>query len=132
MYQKMLSEMKSWAEQEASIQAVIYVGSYARGTNRSDSDLDVVVITEKKAEMVVEPEFVKLFGAVVKQQIEYYGACTSIRVWYADGREVEFGMVEPSWMDQPLDAGTEHVLLDGYKIILDKKGYFVDIPVLIP
>lgn len=24
-----------------------------------------------------------------EQQTEYYGACTSIRVWYEDGREVD-------------------------------------------
>ena len=53
-----------------------------------------------------------------EQQTEYYGACTSIRVWYEDGREVEFGIVEPPWISMPLDNGTYRVLSDGYKIII--------------
>ena len=45
-----------------------------------------------------------------EQQTEYYGACTSIRVWYEDGREVEFGIVEPPWISMPLDNGTYRVV----------------------
>ena len=56
-----------------------------------------------------------------EQQTEYYGACTSIRVWYEDGREVEFGIVEPPWISMPLDNGTYRVLSDGYKIIIHKE-----------
>ena len=59
-----------------------------------------------------------------KKQTGYYGACTSIRVWYKDGPEVEFGIVEPSWMSMPLDDGTHKVLSDGYKVVIDKKLYF--------
>lgn len=55
-------------------------------------------------------------------QTEYNGACTSIRVWYRDGKEVEFGVAEPSWISRSLDAGTYQVLSDGYKNILDKNG----------
>lgn len=34
----------------------------------------------------------------------------------------EFGIVEPSWISKPLDAGTYQVLCDGYKVVLKKKG----------
>lgn len=43
---------------------------------------------------------------------------------YRDGKEIEFGIVEPSWTSMPWDAGTYKVLSDGYKIVLDKKSYF--------
>lgn len=56
-------------------------------------------------------------------QTEYYGECTSVRVWYESGLEVEFGIVEPSWISLPLDNGTHKVLSDGYKVIVDKKNY---------
>ena len=62
-----------------------------------------------------------------EQQTEYYGACTSIRVWYKDGIEVEFGIAEPSWLTMPLGIGTYQVLSDGYKLIVDKKWYFKDL-----
>lgn len=67
------------------------------------------------------------FGMLYKQQTEYYGACTSIRVWYTDGKEFEFGIVELSWLSMPLDTETYKVLADGYKIIRDKKRYFEDL-----
>ena len=65
------------------------VGSYAKGTYIETSDIDLVIITSNKEEMLKNQEFINLFGDVNKSQIEYYGACTSIRVWYMDGKEVE-------------------------------------------
>ncbi len=74
--------------------------------------------------MITKQDFTQEFGEVYKQQMEYYSACTSIRAWYRDGKEIEFGIVEPSWISMPLDAGTYKVLSDGYKIVVDKKSYF--------
>ncbi len=115
--------LKSYAKKKESVECVLLVGSYARGTNREDSDIDVVLITSEKAALLEDPGFINAFGHVVKQQTEYYSACTSIRVWYEDGKEVEFGIVEQSWIAKLLDAGTARVLNDGYRLILDKKGF---------
>lgn len=49
------------------------------------------------------------------------------RVYKENGQEVESGIVEPSWIEKPLDTGTNKVLSDGYKIVIDKKGYFVNL-----
>ena len=122
-----LNELKKYAENSSSIQSLIIVGSYARNTFTENSDLDICIITENKSDIILNTEFVSLFGEVEKKQIEYYGACTSIRVWYKNGLEVEYGIVEPSWIKCPLDSGTQRVLKDGYKIILDKNNYFNNI-----
>lgn len=74
--------------------------------------------------MVTNLEFVQVFGEICKKQTEYYGVCTSVRVWYKNGQKVEFGIVDPSWIEEPLNAGTKKVLSDGYKVIVDKKHYF--------
>ncbi len=68
-------------------------------------------------------------GKVYRQQTEYYGACTSVRVWYEGGAEIEFGLVEPSWIALPLDEGTRRVLSDGYCVLYDRAGHF-DNPLL--
>lgn len=118
--ENLIQTIKAYAKNDAHIRSVLIVGSYARSANKEDSDLDLVIMTTNKQEMVEKPNFVNRFGKVIKQQTEYYGACTSIRIWYEDGKETEFGLVEPSWISLPLDKGTEKVLSDGYQIIIDK------------
>ena len=124
MSEEFISKLKEYAENSTHIESVLIVGSYARGTNKENSDIDIIIITSNKSEMVTDQLFTQAFGEVYKQQTEYYGACTSIRVWYGYGKEVEFGIVEPSWISIPLDSGTFKVLSDGYKLIVDKKKYF--------
>lgn len=127
MFEDFISELKEYAGNASHIESIIIVGSYARGTNKENSDLDVVIITSDKSGMIANQDYTQNFGEVNKQQTEYYGACTSVRAWYRDGKEVEFGIVEPSWISMPLDSGTYKVLSDGYKIIIDKKRYFEDL-----
>ena len=126
----MLKDIKQWAENEKQVESIIVVGSYARGTYKKTSDIDLVIISSNKKEMLKNQNFIKVFGDVNKSQIEYYGACTSIRVWYKDGKEVEFGIVNPTWIEKPLDNGTNKVLSDGFKVIIDKKDYFKDLRIM--
>lgn len=129
MLEEFISKLKEQAENSSHIESVLIVGSYARGTNKENSDIDIIIISSNKSEMVTDQLFTQAFGEVHKQQTEYYGACTSIRVWYGDGKEVEFGIVEPSWISIPLDSGTFKVLTDGYKLIVDKRNYFENIEI---
>lgn len=123
----LMISLKKWAEAHDSIESVIVVGSYARGTNRPTSDLDIVIITPNKTDLVQQPSFAEEFGDTERSQMEYYGANTTIRVWYKDGKEVEFGIVEPSWLAIPLDEGTFRVLNDGYKVIFDRNNRFSEL-----
>lgn len=101
-----IEALKEFAMNDNSIESIIIVGSCARGTNTETSDLDLCVITTNKEEMMSNPVFCDIFGKVGRRQVEYYGACTSVRVWYENGPGVEFGLVEPSWISLPLDSGT--------------------------
>ena len=85
-----------------------------------------MILTPQKSELVSNPGFISLFGSVLRSSVETWGACTSLRVFYTD-MEVEFGIVEPSWINAPLDAGTREVLESGYRVILDKRHYFDDL-----
>ena len=126
--QKLLSHVLAWAKDDPQMESVILVGSYARGRYTDTSDVDLVLLTPGKAQLLRTQTFVEAFGTVGKKQTEDYGACTSIRVWYQDGPEVEFGLVGPSWIALPLDEGTRQVLLGGYQVLLDKQGYFQNLP----
>lgn len=122
-----ISKVKRWGEQSKEINAIILVGSYARGTHSKSSDIDLVILTNDKENMISNPMFINQFGKQSKMGIEYYGAVTSIRVFYEEGFEVEFGIAEISWIAQPLDSGTRQILDEGYKVIIDKGNYFESI-----
>lgn len=67
-----------------------------------------------------EGRWIQRFGQVQQQQIEDYGLLTSIRVWYADGREVEYGLTDEKWAAWPLDEGTRRVISDGMRILFER------------
>lgn len=129
MLREIISTLRQWAQEETSIESVILVGSWARGNNRPDSDLDLCVLTAHRNRLLEENRFPSRFGAVRSRQTEHYGACTSVRVWYEEGTEIEFGLVEPGWIALPLDEGTRQVLSDGYCVLYDRAGHF-DNPLL--
>jgi hypothetical protein len=55
---------------------------------------------------------------------EDWGRVTSLRVWYADGLEVEFGIADRSWASAPLDVGTRRVIEDGLVVLFDRGSAF--------
>lgn len=122
-----IKKIESYGIKSKQIDVIILVGSYATGRNSTDSDLDLILVTKEKQEILSNPKFIYNFGIVLNQQIEYYGACTSLRVWYASGLEVEFGFVDPSWIEKPLDLGTKEVLLPAYRVLVDKESNFEDL-----
>jgi hypothetical protein len=49
---------------------------------------------------------------------------TSLRVRYADGLEVEFGIADRTWASAPLDPGTRRVIEDGCIVLFDRGSAF--------
>ncbi|MBI5300706.1 MAG: nucleotidyltransferase domain-containing protein [Chloroflexi bacterium] len=121
-FSTLLSHLTTWAEQQPDITGVLLVGSYARGTARPDSDVDLVVLTTQPQRYLNSISFAEQFGAISKWQKEAWGKVTSIRVWYRDGLEIEFGITQPAWAKHPLDAGTRQVISDGMQIVFDRVG----------
>lgn len=74
------------------MQAIALVGSYARGTARDDSDIDLIVLTNQPQKYLEEFKWIEGFASVEKHQTEDYGKLTSIRVWSENGVEVEYGI----------------------------------------
>ncbi len=118
-----LSIVTQWAQRNIDISALILVGSHARGEARPDSDIDLVIITSKPKTFIEIP-FMSEFGEVMRFELEDWGLVTSLRTWYANSLEVEFGITTPLWIQKPLDYGTQRVLSDGYQVLVDKKDYF--------
>lgn len=70
MFEDFINEYKEISVKNQHIESVIIVGSYTRGTNKVSFDLDIVVITSNKAEMVTNQEFVQGFEEIYKKQTE--------------------------------------------------------------
>lgn len=105
------------------VEAILVVGSHARGTARPDSDVDLVILTADPAGWLRDTAWAARLGPVDRTQAEDWGAVQSLRVWYAGGLEVEFGFASPSWLDVPLDPGARAVLEDGYHLLHDSTGW---------
>lgn len=115
-----LDEFTAWAAAQPDIQAVALVGSHARNAARPDSDVDLVVIAEQPELYVQNTGWIERFGRVERQQTEDYVKLISVRAWYADGREIEYGLTDPSWAALPLDPGSQQVIADGMRVLFER------------
>lgn len=79
-----------------------------RGTE--SSDVDLVILAEEPRKYLHDASWLLKFGGASRQQTEPYGDLTSIRAWYADGLEVEYGITGKYWAELPLDDGTRRVV----------------------
>ncbi len=110
-----------WAGEEESILAVGLVGSYARGTAKPTSDFDLVLLVREPEHFLTTTGWLVRFGRVERFQIEDYGMLTSLRAWFSDGKEVEFGFSTKAWATLPPDAGTRRVVSDGLRVLFERE-----------
>jgi predicted nucleotidyltransferase len=111
-----------WAATRGDIVGVALVGSFARGTATSTSDIDLLVLTTAPTDYLAQTKWVHAFGVVQREQQEDWGAVRSLRVWYVDGREVEYGFTLPAWANVPPDDGTRAVASGGIRVLFDPLG----------
>jgi len=111
-----------WAQTQTDLSGVVLVGSYARGSAKASSDLDLILMVKDPALYLADPSWAGCFGRVKTQRVEDWGQVTSLRVGYARGVEVEFGLATGRWIDLPLDPGTRKVLEGGYQLLFDRDG----------
>lgn len=119
---RFLDEFTRWASVQEDIRAAALVGSYARDAATEISDVDLVILADRPEKYLEDTEWLRRFGTVQRQQVEDYGLLTSIRVWYSDGLEVEYGLTGQRWAAHPLDAGTRRVMADGMRILFERGG----------
>jgi len=124
---RIIGVIVDWAKAQPAIEAVAVVGSYARGTARADSDIDLVLLTTRPREFRTDTAWLDAihWSAVgarpMRWEGENYGGLWSLRLWLEqDGGEIEFGFASPSWANvNPLDPGTRRVIADGCSILYD-------------
>lgn len=109
-----------WASATTDVCSVLLVGSYAYGKPRMDSDVDLVILSDRADRHLADLTFIDSItpgGQIIRH--EQWGPMHERRVRLDDGLVVEFGVTTPAWAGLPVDAGTAKVLSDGCKIIVD-------------
>jgi predicted nucleotidyltransferase len=117
---RLILDVQAWAQKRPDVLGVALVGSYARQAATPESDVDLVIVCQSPSEYLGDEEWIGIFGEPKRTAQEDWGRVTSMRVWYADGLEVEFGMADRDWGSAPLDPGTRQVMNDGGVILFDR------------
>lgn len=123
--EQILSLIGDFAAADPMILAVGLCGSWARGTAREDSDIDLsIIVTDKMhykaTEWLSRIPFEKINDKIVSFQDKEYGNVWSRHVLLKSNAKIEFSFADTSWADiEPLDAGTRQVVSDGYRILFD-------------
>jgi len=117
-----LARVAEWARGAPNILGLALCGSHARGEARPDSDVDLVLIARSPERLLEDRRWIDQFGAAGPIGREDYGLVQSLRVQYAGGFEVEFGIAGPVWRQSPIDPGTAGVIAAGLRILYDPNG----------
>ena len=112
----LIQAVAAWAAKRGDIQAVALVGSWARGTARPGSDVDIVILTTEPLRYIERQEWAMALDVTLAREAESWGAVTSRRGITAAARTIEFGITTPEW------PGGDQVLREGARIIYDPVG----------
>jgi uncharacterized protein len=97
-----LEEIAQWASQRTDITALALVGSWARGTARVGSDIDLMFLTASPSSFRRDETWInQIQWAVVDAEVDGwkdkdYGVIWSRHVYLDDETEIEFGFGVPS------------------------------------
>lgn len=123
---KLIHCLREWSADHPDITGVFLVGSHARCEAEPESDIDIVMLTKNPGEYLNDLKWIKCFGDVESVGREDWGKVQSLRVFYSDGPEVEFGITTSDWAAHPIPETTLNVLREGYRIIYDPVGDLVE------
>ena len=118
-----LQEFRGWAIRNHEVLGVGIVGSWARGTAKPDSDLDLILITTLPEKYLETTDWITYFGTIREVKSEDWGMVQTRRVFYQDGSEIEFNITTKEWViTDPVDDGTKQVVREGMIIVYDPQN----------
>jgi predicted nucleotidyltransferase len=115
--EQILAPISAWARSRSDVHGLALVGSWARGSARRDSDIDLMLLVPKPRTFRSDEHWLAEIdwadGRVAGWRDAEYGSAWS--------RHVE---LEPHCKIDPIDAGTAKVVSDGCRILVDKTHLF--------
>ena len=125
----LIAAIKSWASGRPDVRALAVAGSWARGTARADSDLDLLILANEPACYRTDQSWLRELKLpspyrVVFNRVADYGAAWSCHVLLEPHAKLELTFCEVSWAStSPIDEGTRRVVTDGLRVICDTDGH---------
>ena len=124
----LLERIAEWAAGRADVTAVGLCGSWAAARARGDSDVDLVVLTPRRAGLAADTAWLADLcgGPASAVGVRAWGPhLTEVRALLADGLEVEVGLADPAWAGaDPVDPGTARVVGDAWVTLYDPDDAF--------
>jgi GrpB-like predicted nucleotidyltransferase (UPF0157 family)/GNAT superfamily N-acetyltransferase len=117
---RFLKLFTEWAAAQPDIHAAALVGSHARGSASSTSDIDLVILAGEPERFLTDATWVETFGTPAAVSREGYGNVTSLRVQYQNAVDVEFGFTTMRWAEVPVDPGTQDVISGGMRVLVER------------
>lgn len=118
----LLRRAGDWARTRTDVRALGLAGSWARRAARTDSDVDLIVLTDAPDRYARSDAWAGALGGELVAT-EVWGAVTSRRLRLRSGLEVEVAVAHASWAaTAPVDRGTRRVVTDGLRVIHDPAG----------
>ncbi|HKJ37801.1 MAG TPA: aminoglycoside 6-adenylyltransferase [Anaerolineales bacterium] len=116
-----IEDFMRWATKRKDIRATALVGSYAREELEKDSDVDLVIITETPQKYISNTEWTRVFGKPITKKVEEYGKLTSLRIWYENGLEIEYGFATRDWTTTLKKDDLKRIKEDGLRVLFEKE-----------
>jgi len=85
--------------------------------------VDLILLLRNPKEYINNRDWISEFGEHGHIVQEEWGKVTSLRVLYADGLEVEFGLANLEWGSDPSDEGDAQVIENGLVLLYEKNGH---------
>jgi predicted nucleotidyltransferase len=124
----LLRLLPRWAQERRDIRALALVGSWVQRAPEADSDLDLILLTDRPALYTDDQNWVEELGGVRLVKTQLWGVIAERRFVMPSGLEVEVGVGRPSWASiGPLDEGTRRVATDGLRPLYDPLGLLVEL-----
>ncbi len=124
---ELIAAIPQWAQRRADLRGLALVGSYATGNPTPTSDVDLVILTDAPETYAGDQQWVCELGVPRGTAIERWGKLTTVRVFFQDGPEVEFGFAKTEWCAVPVDPGTRRVVSGGIHVLHDPEHLFANL-----
>jgi hypothetical protein len=127
--EQILAAISAWARSRADIHGLALVGSWARGSARRDSDIDLVLVVPDPQKFRSDEHWLGEIdwagGRVADWHDAEYGSAWSRHVALKPHCQIEFTFCAVSWAaTDPIDTGTADVVSGGCRILVDKMQLF--------